>query len=273
MSEAIFPKFGDWEPTHQTLQWYSRGIVAVPRAHAESHPKWWHVSLKVADDGLVSDKSPLPDGRTLWLKMDLVQHKAILFVDDDPFQEISFKDGLTSSEFAARLLATAAELGLEGPYEREKYENEDKREYNPVEAGHFLSALVNADRIFKEHHSSLSGETSPVQLWPHGFDLAFEWFGTRVEIFDGVDYPSQLNLGFSLGDAATRPYFYSNPWPFERDLLLDKPLPPGASWYTEGWEGTILPYERLAGEKNAEERLLEYAKTVFNLTSPTLTAK
>ena len=270
MSDTAFPEFGNWEPTRQTLHWYSKAITAIPRAHAKAHPKWWHVSLRVVADGLVSEKTPLPDGRELWLKMDLVQHKAVLLVDSDPLQEIRLTDGLTSSEFAAILLGTAAEVGLSGPFDREKFENEEKREYDPAEVGKFLTALTNADRIYKNHKSSLPGETSPVQLWPHNFDLSVEWFGTRVEIIDDVEYPSQLNLGFYPGDAANSPYFYSNPWPFDRDVLLANPLPPGASWHTESWEGTILPYEELAGEENAAGRLADYAKAVFKITSPTL---
>ena len=85
-------------------------------------------------------------------------------------------------------------------------------------------------------------------------------------------YPSQLNLGLSPGDAGHQePYFYSNPWPFEKELL-NKPLPAGARWFTDGWEGTIFPYAELAGEANAEERLLDYARAVYQAAAPTLTA-
>jgi hypothetical protein len=126
--------------------------------------------------------------------------------------------------------------------------------------------------LFKQHRSTLPGETSPVQLWPHGFDLAFEWFGSRIEIYEGAEYPSQLNLGFSPGDSDDQSYFYSNPWPFEGKILLDKPLPKGASWHTEGWQGTILPYLELVGDSKADQRLLDYAAWVFKLTAPTLSA-
>jgi hypothetical protein len=86
-------------------------------------------------------------------------------------------------------------------------------------------------------------------------------------------YPAQLNLGLSPGDSGhPEPYFYSNPWPFEADKLLDKPLPAGACWFTEGWEGSILPYAELVGDSNAEARLLEYARAVYEIASPTLLA-
>jgi hypothetical protein len=137
--------------------------------------------------------------------------------------------------------------------------------------------LVNANRIFQQHRATLSGETGPVQLWPHGFDLAFEWFGPRVHVFEErgerQELPSQLSLGFFPGSPGVAPYFYSNPWPFETDALLGQPLPEGARWHTEGWQGTLLPYEVLVGDPNADERLLAYARRVFELTAPTLIAE
>ncbi|MEZ4516611.1 MAG: hypothetical protein R3C44_07150 [Chloroflexota bacterium] len=52
--------------------------------------------------------------------------------------------------------------------------------------------------------------------------------------------------------------------------MINKPLPQGAEWHTEGWEGTILPYQLLVEDANAEDRLLEYAQAVFAVVSPTL---
>ena len=138
--------------------------------------------------------------------------------------------------------------------------------------------MAHVDRTFKKHRASLSGELGLVQLWPHGFDLAFEWFGTRVvEYEEGgsvTKYPSQLNLGFSPGEAShPQPYFYSNPWPFDEAQLVDKPLPRGARWSTGSWQGTLLPYAELVDDSQAEKRLLKYARGVFEICAPTLSAE
>jgi hypothetical protein len=129
------------------------------------------------------------------------------------------------------------------------------------------------DGVFTEHRNLLGGEVGPIQLWPHGFDLAFEWFGTRKEVFeeDGkvTEHPSQLNLGFY---PAGRAYLYSNPWPFEGDKLTDVELPSGAQWNTEGWEGSILHYDEIQVDPDATEAVLAYAKAVYAAAAPTLTA-
>ena len=277
MSETIFPSLSDWEPTRETLHLYSNVVGVVPRAYAEFHPRWWHISLKVQPDGLVTDSMPLPDGGAFWLKMDLRQHNVLLITSQGEVRAFPMTEGLSASAFGDRVLDAVAGLGLSAEYARQKFENDEPREYDPAAAEKFLTALVNADRIFKKHRASLSGERSPVQLWPHGFDLAFEWFGTRmVEYEEGGQvekYPSQLNLGFSPGEPGhPAPYFYSNPWPFEADLLLDKPLPSGARWHTESWQGSILEYAALVGDPAAEEKLLAYARTVYELAAPTLLA-
>ena len=83
------------------------------------------------------------------------------------------------------------------------------------------------------------------------------------------DLPAQINLGFyPAGDA----YFYSNPWPFEADVLLNVDLPGSAEWHTEGWEGSTLSYADVVGSADGVDRFLAYADAVFKAAVPTLTA-
>lgn len=273
--ETIFPSLGDWEPTRDTLHAYIKAVGVVPRAHADFHPKWWHISLKVRPDGLQTETMAAPDGDTFHLRIDLRQHSVILVANRGIQVEWPMTVGLSATVFGNQILDAVADLGLTAEYAREKFEDDSPRVYNPGDAEKYFHALVNADRIFKAHRATLSGEVGPVQLWPHGFDLAFEWFGTRFAEYEKggeiTKYPAQLNLGFSPGESShSKPYFYSNPWPFEADALLDAPLPRGARWFTNSWQGTILPYAELADEPDAEERLLTYARSVYEITSPTL---
>jgi len=271
-AEIAFPSLEGWSPTKETLHLYSQAVGVVPRVHAEAHPKWWHVSLNVVENGLVTNDMALPDGGTFNLKIDLRQHQIKLATSNGNTTTFSLTEGLTSTQMGDRILAAVADLGLSGEYVREKFENDEAREYNPAHAENFLAALTSAYHMFSKHRATLKGEFGPVQVWPHGFDLAFEWFGTRVMEYEEhgkiEKYPSQLNLGFYSSEPA---YFYSNPWPFEEDQLTAKSLPEGARWHLEGWQGSMLPYEELIGDENAGERLYEYAHKVFKYSSPTLT--
>ncbi len=270
---SLFPPLDGFEPTRQTLHTYAHAVGVVPRAHAAFHPQWWHISLRVTANGLKTAEMALPSGEKFWLELDLRHHNVLLQTGYGGTQAFSMAVGLTGTEFGDQILTAVADLGLEGEYAREKFESDDPREYDPAQAENFLTALTSANRIFNEHRATLIGHAGPVQLWPHGFDLSFEWFGTRVETYEEhgevKEYPSQINLGFY---PAGEPYFYSNPWPFETDKLVGNPLPNGATWHTEGWQGTMFPYSELVNDNQAEARLRAFAKAVFDAASPTLLA-
>jgi hypothetical protein len=274
---AIFPDLSGFEATRDTLHAYSKVVGLVPRVHARPHPQWWHISLKVQPKGLFTSRMSLPQGGEFWLVMDLFEHEVRLETTEGFVMSFSMTEGDTASEFGDQVLSALAHLGLEGAYDRQKFASDSPRPYDAEMAREYLNVLLEIDRIFKLHRSTLEGKSSPVQLWTHGFDLSFEWFGSRiVEQEEGGEvkqYPAQLSLGFSPGEPYhPAPYFYSNPWPFEKETLLAQPLPSGARWFTDGWQGSLLPYSTQVGKEDAEDRLLEYARTVFSISQPSLMA-
>ncbi|MDJ0953754.1 MAG: DUF5996 family protein [Acidimicrobiia bacterium] len=247
----------DWEKTRATLQRYAHALGAVARVHAVPHPKWWHVSLEVVPTGLVTDAMPIPDRGTFWLRMDLNEHAVLAETSTGDSRRISMRDGLTGSEFGEALLAIVADLGLDGDYAREKFESDEPQDYDPAAAEQFFAALVRIERNLQLHRVGVDGPVGPLQLWPHGFDLAFEWFG---------EGDAQINLGFY---PAGRPYFYSNPSPFDSSLTSHA-LPAPASWHSDGWEGSILYYDDLLAGDDPAATLLAYAGAVYQLAAPGL---
>lgn len=272
MAEVSFlpPLPEEWETTRATLHAYSRALSAIPHAHAPAHPRWWHVGLAVTPIGLVTDPIPLPGGGAAQLRMDLRRHVALLETSAGDVIEFDMTSGMTGTELADAVIAAASDVGLEGTYARERFEADEPRGYEPAAAETYFAALTNVAAVFRAHARSLEGETSPVQHWPHNFDTSVEWFADRmVEHDEGgetTESPAQINLGFY---PAGRPYFYSNPWPFDAGLV-GTPLPHGAEWHTEGWEGTILHYDTLAGDPEAGNKLTEYAAAVHAAAAPTL---
>ena len=272
---TFFTSLDGFEPTRQTLHLYSNAVGVIPRAHGIAHPKWWHISLKLRPDGLTTDNIPLPDGGVLALRLDLNQHQLVIGSSSGETRSVGLAEGLSGSEMGEWVITAVSQFGLQGDYPREKFVNDEQRSYDPEKAQNYFGVLANVARTFEAHRASLKGSVSPVQVWPHGFDMAFEWFGSRVERAEEhgevQEFPSQLNLGFYPGDSGVEPYFYSNPWPFEKEALLNKPLPAGARWHSAGWEGAMLPYDQLVNEPDAEARLLQFAKAVYGLAAPTLT--
>ena len=269
-----FPTLDGFGPTRHTLQLYARTLSGLSRIHGVPHPNWWHISLRVTPSGLLSDNIPLPTGGILAGRLDLPAHELVLWTSDGRQWTLPMTAGWSGTEMGERVIVAAAEAGLHGELDRGRFAGDEPGVYDPAAAERCFTALVKADRVLKKHRARLAGNIGPVQLWPHGFDLAMEWFGTRVERYEEngrmKEVPSQLNFGFYPGEDDATSYFYSNPWPFDADKLLDRSLPDGASWHTEGWQGSILPYTALRDDPAAEERVLDYAAAVFEAAAPLL---
>lgn len=270
------PALQDWEPMRDTLSAYAKAVAAVPRALAEPHPKWWHVSLRVTPAGLETvEMNPAElDGESLKVSMDLGSHRIVIATSDGREYALDMRKGLTASEIGDWLSKGLDNLGVPHAFQREKFEDASPRGYDERIAGDYLKAIRLIDGAMKDHRAALSGERGPVQLWPHHFDLSFEWYGTLTVPYEEegqtVEYPSQINFGFSPGDGShARPYFYSNPWPFDAGLSKNA-LPSGARWFTEGWEGTLLPYDSLVGDAEGLAKLKAYFKAVYDLASQAL---
>jgi hypothetical protein len=271
----MFPDLSNFEATKQTLHWYSKAVGVVPRVHAIPHEKWWHISLSVVPDGLITKSMALPDGGVFYLKMNLIKHVVELVTSGGVMRMFEMNAGISSTKFGNNLLTTLGDLGLSGDYPTAKFANDDARAYDEAEAGKWWQALVQVDQLFKQHQANKGGDFGPVQLWSHGFDIATEIFGTRMveaEEHGKVEqFPSQLNLGFSPGEPShPAPYFYSNPFPFEEEALLGVELPAFSQWHTTSWQGSILEYNTLVNDPNASENLLAYASAVYDTAMPTL---
>jgi len=276
MTLDTFPPLSNWAPTRDTLSHYATAVGVVPRALSEPHPKWWHISLKVQEHGAATDPIPHPksSGVTFQLLMNLSTHTVDISTSEADTRSLSMTEGLSSTEFGDRLISMLDELGIEAEFEREKFENDDPRSYDPLAASAFGEILFKSAQVLEHHRSGLSGETGPLQLWPHNFDLAFEWFGKRLiphgEGADAQEIPAQINFGLAPGDSShEETYFYSNPWPFE-ESLVDHKLPGSARWFTGSWQGTLLPYKDIVGDEAGEEVLAAYFRAVYDIASPLL---
>jgi len=267
MANPPFPPLPeDFEPTRATLHAYAKALGTLPQAHIAKHPKWWHISLGVRPAGLMIDNIGLPAGGLLSGWLDLRTHQVIIETSHGDRDELDMSAGLTGTEMADAIIGLVARHGLEGEYVRKDFENEAPTHYDPAHAATFWTALTNASKVLEAHRAAVGGDVGPVQFWPHGFDLAFEWFGTKQVEYDGDMLTAQLNLGFySTG----KPYFYSVPWPLERGLL-DSPPPGEGRWCDDAFAGAILDYATVADRAGGAELVAEFARAVFAAASPTL---
>ncbi|HSM02803.1 MAG TPA: DUF5996 family protein [Acidimicrobiia bacterium] len=264
---TLVPFPDTWNDTARVLHGYARVLGAVPRAHAEPQAHWWHVGLEIEGQSLVTAPVPLPGGGVLRLGMAPGRHTAWMQASKGFQADFPLDGGLSANELAEAVLGNAAELGLPDGYDRARFESDEVRPYDRGAAIAYWENLMMVAAVLDRRRDEMS-DPGGIHIWPHHFDMSFEWYGSRqVEGEDGSTSPAQINLGFNVLDD---PYLYSSPWPFDEGLL-DEALPGKARWHTDGWTGSMLPFEALLGQSDWEERVLEYARAVYRVSLPGLT--
>lgn len=273
---ANFPDLSGTEATRDTLHAYSRVLGALRRAHAPPHERWWHMSLRLGPRGLVMPSTPWPDlpDSSFSIDIDLVDHRLDVLIGSESAAAIDLREDMSGSALGDRVVHLLAGAGVDVAPDRERYEDETSRTYDPAHAAAWLAALQGAECALGTVRDGITGERGPIQLWSHHFDLAFECFGTRrvtfVEGGEEREATSQVGCGFSpLPSAAGGewPYFYATPWPFD-DALRQHVLPCEAAWVTEGWQGARLPYSEVRAR--GEEAVTEFCLAVLELSRASL---
>jgi len=139
--------------------------------------------------------------------------------------------------------------------------------YSPQEANKLARALSAVSGEMAAFRAGIREETSPIQVWPHHFDLSMIWLpGHKVPDQDpsNEEYADkQMNFGFVFGDEVIdEPYFYVTAYPLPDELPMVQ-LPAGTIWKTNGFSGAVLLYEDLASMSNRATYLQEFWLTLL----------
>jgi hypothetical protein len=254
----------DWRPTRNTLHIYSRLLGKIRQSLSEPLARWWHISLLVSPTGLTapikigSTSAPL----TLSLTLDLIEHK-LAIVGPDNTQHDTSLIGQSPRQLMEKTLSTLKDFGVEPVIDQSLFESTVLCPYDRHQAAVYFQALTQIHQVFQEFKAALPGQTSPVQLWPHHFDLSLEWFSGREVPGAEEEAAEQIGFGFSTGDESmSEPYFYANPWPFP-GKLIEQPLPPGTSWHTSSWQGGLCRYPSLVTAETPAAVLRTFLETVY----------
>jgi hypothetical protein len=271
MTQNGFPPLAlaDWRATRDTLHGYARVLGAIRGALTPKQKHWWHIGLRVAPNGLTTTEIPVGDSR-FELRLDLTTHRLVIQADRARLSDIPL-GGQSSAALGEQIVSTLEDLGIRPDLDNTRLGDAAPAHYDRLAVERFWRALSRIDAALKRFRENFGTNASPVQLWPHHFDLAVVWFsGRRVPGTDPADEEAseeQMNFGFSTGDAdISDPYFYVTAYPLPGPLVKTK-LPPGADWHTQGWTGAVLPYAALTKMEQSEEKLLGFLQHVHGAGS------
>lgn len=264
MTQTLFSPLPltSWHPTRDTLHTYARLTGQIRRALTPPQKHWWHSSLRASACGLTTTPMAAED-RTCELTLDLTSHDLTVTTSKGDWWDVPL-EGQSTRELSAGVLTILETIGVKPAIERQPFKTESTNPYDVDAVETYWQALSQIDLLLKRFRAELREETSPVQLWPHHFDLALVWFsGRRVPDADpenAEEADEQMGFGFSTGDDQfAEPYFYVTAYPWVEGLAQTQ-LPAGARWQQQGWRGAVLPACQLS-ESDPQEHLLAFWRT------------
>jgi hypothetical protein len=256
-----------WRATRATVQGYCQVLGAVRGVLGPRLKHSQHRSLRVTATGLTTTPMPYKD-LTVEMALDLTRHQLVATTSTGERWKGALR-GQSLTVFFVEAVAALRALGVTVEVGATPFQTAAAAEagtYDPAAVERFWLALSQVEAVLRRFKGELRTETSDVQLWPHGFDLAMLWITGRLVPGQDPNVPrdadEQMNFGFSTGDAGIpEPYFYATAYPLPPELPK-MALPEGVAWHSAGWQGAVMRYGTLAGQEDAEERLLGYWRAV-----------
>jgi hypothetical protein len=74
----------------------------------------------------------LPQGGTFQLELNLHRHQIMLSTSTGDEHRLDMTDGMTATEMANHVLGAVADLGPTADYDRQRFDNEQPRVYDPA---------------------------------------------------------------------------------------------------------------------------------------------
>jgi hypothetical protein len=222
--------------------------------------------MGVAPNGLISVATPLGDGTELVSLIDLINHQIVISAGGTT-KVFDLTTGPSPQSVGDAISAVATEHGSTFDIDASRYSDDSTQEYSAADASAFLDVATSVAEAFAEINAGLSGEVTGPHLWPHGFDIATEWYSEKKVDYDGTPTSAQIAIGwYPAGDA----YFYANPWPFEDDWTSSD-LPGAATWNTDGWQGAKLVVAEIPAGSGTQD-VVALGTAVHDIAEAALTA-
>ena len=248
----------NWQTTRDAIHAYSRVIGIIRGAYAPREKHWWHISLRPTADGWTTTPFQIGDSMVeiiLNLKRDYVD---IALAEGGNFN-LSLT-GQSALELYGEIQEAFSMASIEMSVDTSKFRT-DAIAYESEAADQIRMVQLQSALILQQLKGGFRQESSPVQLWPHHFDMSLVWLsGNLIDGQDPADEEhadEQMSFGFGMGDGLVpEPYFYANAYPMP-DGLRDIELPAGY-WPAQGFGGALLKH----ADANSAETVLNFFQTI-----------
>ncbi len=266
MSDQLFPKLDDSDAigdTRNAMHAYARVLGDCLKACRRKRKHWWHASLRPSLNGLTT--GVVRAATDFELELDFRRAQLHARSRNDKGFDVEL-NGQPAVEIAQAVSDFMSANGI-GAAELEQFMTADRattgwQDFSPPQSGSMGRVLRAVGTEMEAFRAGVREETSPVQLWPHHFDLSMIWLpGEKISGQDPMDEEysdKQMNFGFAFGDESiSEPYFYVTAYPTP-DAMAATELPAGSEWKTDGFNGAVLTYHSLLAANDPSDYLQDF---------------
>lgn len=251
--------------TRRAVHAYSRVMGAWCKAARKKRKHWWHASLRPSLCGLTTGVIYGP--ADFEVELDLAASRVDLRTSTSPVSERLH--GQSSAQVAATLRNALLAFGVDEDRVpgADVASDAEYAGYSADQANLMHRAIGSVAAALEDFRAGIREEKSPIQIWPHHFDLSMIWLpGHKVPGQDPANEEyadKQMNFGFGFGDEGIdEPYFYVTAYPLP-DALPKVDLPTGTMWKSEGFSGAVLLYKDLIAMQDPAGYLQELWSTLL----------
>jgi len=258
--------------TRKALHSYSQLLGAWLKSVRKRRKHWWHASLRPSVAGMTT--GVVRANVNFEIELDLQNSR--LAVRDGFFELSEPIVGQSAADLAGWLDGILSDLGISATYApgTEGFADAVHPGYSGEVAKSMHGALMSIAGALENLRAGIREETSPIQVWPHHFDLSMIWLpGPKISGEDPANEEyadKQMNFGFVFGDAGIeQPYLYITGYPLPASLPAAE-LPHPAVWRTDGFDGVVLRYADLVGQDDPDQYLQGLWGGLMHIARPDL---
>jgi len=251
--------------TRDALHAYARVLGGWCKSARAQRKHWWHASLRPSPTGLTT--GVIRAGADFELELDFVASQ--LRVRSTGTDFVEDLNGQSAASVAAWLDERLVAIGVEPSLAPGDEVRSDASfaNYSAAQARSLHESLASVSTALENFRAAIREETSPIQVWPHHFDLSMIWLpGQKIPGQDPADEEysdKQMNFGFAFGDdAINEPYLYVTAYPLP-EAMPSVELPAGTVWKSDGFSGAVLLYRDLVATSDPAAYLQELWSTLL----------
>ena len=246
--------------TRAALHAYARILGDWLKLCRPRRKHWWHASLRPSFVGITTGVVHMRDGA---FELELNLAKSLLHARALDGNPMTFSlTGQSPFELAGLISEYLVSNGIDRSFvpDSSTYSKDVFDGYSAEDAYDLAKVLIFVGGCMAKFRAGIVEETSPIQLWPHHFDLSMLWLpGEKIPGQDPKDEEvsdKQMNFGFTFGDESSpEPYFYVTAYPLP-DAFSQLSLPKGTEWVSAGFNGAVLSYRSLLDNDDPGDYLL-----------------